>query len=49
MTAATPKFAAQTIRKVHDLNWKPLFFMTNVSISVGVGDAARPGRRTASA
>ncbi|MDE2005704.1 MAG: ABC transporter substrate-binding protein, partial [Rhodospirillales bacterium] len=30
-----PKFAAQAIRKVHSLNWKPLFFMTNVSISVG--------------
>ena len=30
-----PKFAAQAIRKVHELNWKPMFFMTNVSISVG--------------
>jgi branched-chain amino acid transport system substrate-binding protein len=35
LVAATPKFAAQAIRKVHDLNWKPTFFMTNVSISVG--------------
>ena len=35
VTAATPKFAAQTIRKVGDLNWHPLHFMTNVSISVG--------------
>ncbi len=35
LLAATPKFAAQSIRKVHDLNWKPMFFMTNVSISVG--------------
>ena len=35
LVAATPKFAAQSIRKVHDLNWKPMFFMTNVSISVG--------------
>jgi hypothetical protein len=35
LVAATPKFAAQAIRKVHDLNWKPMFFMTNVSISVG--------------
>lgn len=33
--AATPKFAAQSIRKVHDSNWKPLFLMTNISISVG--------------
>src|ERR1700722_6412742 len=35
ITAATPKFAAQTIRKVAELDWKPLHFMTNVSISVG--------------
>jgi branched-chain amino acid transport system substrate-binding protein len=33
LTAATPKFAAQTIRKVSDLGWKPLHLMTNVSIS----------------
>src|SRR5690349_17774328 len=35
LVAATPKFAAQAIKKVHDLNWKPMFFMTNVAISVG--------------
>jgi branched-chain amino acid transport system substrate-binding protein len=35
LVAATPKFAAQAIRKVHDLDWKPLFFLSNVSISVG--------------
>jgi branched-chain amino acid transport system substrate-binding protein len=35
LVAAIPKFAAQSIRKVHDLNWKPMFFMSNVSISVG--------------
>jgi branched-chain amino acid transport system substrate-binding protein len=34
ITAATPKFAAQTIRKVYDIGWKPLHFLTNVSISV---------------
>lgn len=34
ITAATPKFAAQTIRKVHDIGWRPMHFMTNVSISV---------------
>jgi branched-chain amino acid transport system substrate-binding protein len=33
--AGIPKFAAQSIRKVYDLQWKPIFFMTNVSISVG--------------
>jgi branched-chain amino acid transport system substrate-binding protein len=32
--AATPKFAAQAIRKVYDIGWKPFEFMTNVSISV---------------
>ena len=35
LVAAIPKFAAQAIRKVHDLNWKPMFFMSNVAISVG--------------
>jgi branched-chain amino acid transport system substrate-binding protein len=35
VTAATPKWAAQTIRKVAELNWHPLHFMTNVSVSVG--------------
>ena len=35
LVVATPKFAAQAIRKVHDLKWTPMFFMTNVSISVG--------------
>jgi branched-chain amino acid transport system substrate-binding protein len=36
LVGATPKFAAQAIRKVHDLGWHPkMFFMTNVSISVG--------------
>ncbi len=33
--AATPKFAAQAIRKVFDLGWKPLEFVTNVSASIG--------------
>jgi branched-chain amino acid transport system substrate-binding protein len=35
LVAAAPKAAAQAIRKVYDLGWKPMFFMTNVSISVG--------------
>ena len=34
VTAATPKFAAQVIRKIYDLGWKPLHFLTNVSGSV---------------
>ena len=32
---ATPKFAAQTIKKTAELSWKPLQILTNVSISVG--------------
>ena len=35
LVVAIPKFAAQAIKKVHDLDWKPMFFMTNVAISVG--------------
>src|SRR6185437_14917972 len=35
LIAATPKFAAQMIRKVADMNWKPLTLLTNVSTSVG--------------
>jgi branched-chain amino acid transport system substrate-binding protein len=31
---ATPKFAAQAIRKVADLGWKPAQYLTNVSASV---------------
>jgi ABC-type branched-subunit amino acid transport system substrate-binding protein len=31
----TPKSAAQTIRKVAELNWKPTFLLNNPSISVG--------------
>ena len=32
---ATPKFAAQTIRKTSDIGWRPLQFVNNVSNSVG--------------
>src|ERR1700752_2781795 len=32
---ATPKFAAQPIRKVHDIGWKATHFLTNVSVGVG--------------
>jgi len=36
LVVAIPKFAAQSIKKVHDLGWKPsMWFMTNVAISVG--------------
>src|ERR1700759_3786234 len=32
---ATPKFAAQTIKKMAELEWKPMHLMTDVSISIG--------------
>jgi branched-chain amino acid transport system substrate-binding protein len=35
MIFATPKFAAQTIKKTAELGWKPLQILANVSISVG--------------
>jgi len=35
LNIATPKFAAQAIRKVAELGWKPAHFLANVSISVG--------------
>lgn len=34
MIAASPKFAAQAIRKIADIGWKPLEFLINVSSSV---------------
>ncbi len=30
----TPKFAAQAIRKIHDVGWKPLHFLMSVATSV---------------
>jgi branched-chain amino acid transport system substrate-binding protein len=35
VTLATPKFAAQSIRKIYDIGWKPTHFLTSVSNSVG--------------
>ena len=35
LTAALSKFAAQAIRKVYDIGWKPTHFLTSVSNSVG--------------
>ena len=31
---STPKFAAQAIRKIHDVGWKPLHFLSSTSASV---------------
>lgn len=35
LVAGTPKFAAQAIRKAHELNWKPLIILNYPSSSVG--------------
>ena len=32
--AATPKFAAQAIRKTYDLGWTPVRYITDVSLSI---------------
>src|SRR5690348_2962966 len=32
---ATPKFAAQAIKKVAEIDWHPIQFLTNVSVSIG--------------
>ncbi|HLZ01355.1 MAG TPA: ABC transporter substrate-binding protein [Bradyrhizobium sp.] len=33
--STTPKFAAQTIKKMAELEWKPMHLLTDVSISIG--------------
>ncbi len=35
MTVATPKIAAQTIRRLAEMRWRPLHVLTSVSASVG--------------
>jgi ABC-type branched-subunit amino acid transport system substrate-binding protein len=35
VNVTTPKFAAQAIRKVADIGWKPTHYLSNVSASVG--------------
>jgi branched-chain amino acid transport system substrate-binding protein len=35
ISIATPNFAAQAIKKVAELGWKPLFILNNVGASVG--------------
>jgi hypothetical protein len=32
---STPKFAAQAIKKIGELKWNPVHFLTNVSVSIG--------------
>jgi ABC-type branched-subunit amino acid transport system substrate-binding protein len=34
LVVATPKFAAQAIRKVYDIGWKPMFFLNSTAIWV---------------
>ena len=49
LTATTPKFAAQAIRRVFEIGWRPLHYLTNVSISVGtVMEPAGPNAASAS-
>ena len=36
LTIAIPKFAAQAIRKINDIGWKPTHILSNVSSSVGL-------------
>jgi branched-chain amino acid transport system substrate-binding protein len=36
LTIAIPKFAAQAIRKIDDIGWKPTHILSNVSSSVGL-------------
>ena len=31
----TPKFTAQSIKKMNEIGWKPLHFLNNVSVSIG--------------
>src|ERR1700675_1120250 len=35
INVASPKFAAQAIKKISEIGWKPLHFLNNVSISIG--------------
>jgi branched-chain amino acid transport system substrate-binding protein len=35
INVSTPKFAAQAIKKIGELKWAPVHFLTNVSVSVG--------------
>jgi branched-chain amino acid transport system substrate-binding protein len=35
MNITTPKFAAQAIKKIGELDWHPVHFLTNVSVSIG--------------
>jgi branched-chain amino acid transport system substrate-binding protein len=35
INVSTPKFAAQAIKKIGELKWTPVHFLTNVSVSVG--------------
>jgi branched-chain amino acid transport system substrate-binding protein len=32
---STPKFAAQAIKKIAEIEWKPVHFLNNVSVSIG--------------
>ncbi|MCW3717570.1 branched-chain amino acid ABC transporter substrate-binding protein, partial [Burkholderia cenocepacia] len=35
VSVTSPKFAAQAIKKAAELDWHPVHFLTNVSVSIG--------------
>ena len=35
VNVTTPKFAAQAIKKIAEIGWKPIHLLTNVSVSIG--------------
>jgi branched-chain amino acid transport system substrate-binding protein len=35
ISVTTPKFAAQSLKKVHEMNWKPMHILNNVGASIG--------------
>ncbi len=43
----TPKFSAQSIKKVAEIEWKPMYFQSNVGASVGARAAAGRLRKCA--
>ena len=42
--AASPKFAAQSIRKAFEIGWRPMTFLSNVAVWVSTVTAARGAR-----
>ena len=47
VTIGTPKFAAQAIKKIGEMNWHPIQFLTNVAVSIPSRAEARWPRQFA--